>query len=182
MWLWLGLPVLLFLALAIPVEVAFAAASGEGARLRLVWLFGLLSVSPSPARRRPRREPPRQPANGSGPRRLLAALRSPGFLMGVARLCRRLLSAFSLRVQASAELGLDDPADTGELYGLLSAAIAPLQREALQLEVTPNFLEPGLSGQVDAFARFSPLRLLAEALAFGLSRATLRALWVAART
>jgi len=178
MWVALGVVVLLGAAAAIPLEIGFSAGSGIGLEMRLVWLFGLCSVRVSgrtphqPRASRKARSPRKRKAK---PRALVAAMFTPGLLPAVGRYLRRLSACVGLRLHATAEVGLGDPADTGELFGALSALTAMPCPESVRLDVTPNFLQEGFSGRADGFLRFAPLRLLVETIRFALSGPPLRA-------
>jgi len=176
MWVALGVVVLLGAAAAIPLEIGFSAASGLGLEVRLVWLFGLCDVRVSgrtPHQPRESRKA-RSPKKGKARPRALSAIFTPDLLPAVARYVRRMSAAIELRLHARAEVGLGDPADTGELFGILSALTAPLPK-SIRLDLIPSFVEEGLTGEARGSIRFSPLRLLAETLRFALSGPPLRA-------
>lgn len=99
-------------------------------------------------RRRNRRRPGRARAG--------AALRhAPALLAGLFRAFR------VTRLEATGSFGLDDPADTGRVFGLL----APLRyglppREGVRIDLQPDFASPGLDARVMAEISVSPAALL----------------------
>ncbi|MFI5029031.1 MAG: DUF2953 domain-containing protein [Solirubrobacterales bacterium] len=172
-------------ALAVPVDFSFEGVLGGVSRARIGWLWGLVGADLGgrpPRPRAPVRAPrPRRPFRSLG--KLLALARSPGFLSGLIRSGRRCLAAFEIgALHARMTLGLDDPADTGLVFGFVEAVRAALGvRRNLWLELLPDYLEPGLRGQAAGRLRVVPLRLVFEALRLMLAPATVRALVAAAR-
>ncbi len=73
-----------------------------------------------------------------------------------------------------ARVGLDDPADTGRLWGIIGPLTSALYRSRLDVEVSPVFHGPELAFQGAAEVRVVPLQLLGTLLSFGLSPATWR--------
>ena len=61
------------------------------------------------------------------------------------------------RFKVDADIGLEDPADTGHLFGLIQAldAVRPRPR-AISIDVRPDFTGPRASGEVFAALRFIP--------------------------
>jgi hypothetical protein len=86
----------------------------------------------------------------------------------------RLVRALAARVQLHdfnvvCTFGLDDPADTGTLYGALAPVLAAVEaRHPAALVVTPGFDGARLDGRVALAARVVPLRLVGPLAAFGL--------------
>ncbi len=175
--------------LAVPVGVAFRLERVEAfaGRLTIAWLFGLVRVRvPVPRAGKPPAEPPAA-AKGAGNRarrraragsaRILAVLRQAAFRRRVHRLVRDVLRAARLdRLRVRMRLGLDDPADTGRLWavvGPLGAATGDLHRADVRIE--PEFLGPALELRARGRLRVVPLQVLALAVSFALSPASLRA-------
>lgn len=187
--LWLaGLAAALVLLLAVPVDVGFEVHRRERteSRVRLGWLWGRVRV-PVPAggrkeRKKPRRRRERKPGRPSSARRVIAMVRSPHFPRRVLRLARDLVRRVRFTtLECSARLGLDDPADTGRLWGVLGPASALLAAGPGRVELAPEF--GGALFHLDARgeARIVPGALLLTLLAFLVAPATLRAAWAAAR-
>lgn len=86
---------------------------------------------------------------------------APGLVGGLLRQFR------ILRIEAEADFGFDDPADTGAVYGLLAPfafGLPPGTRSSVVLR--PDFETPRLSGRIDATVEVTPIRLLPPALRF----------------
>ena len=120
-----GLLVGLVALLAIPADVVFAVQRDEGFRgsLTIHWLFGAVRIPVRSARGHAKggkakgSPAPRRPHHG---RRAWAMLRSEGFVSRLLRLLRSLVTRVRIRhLSLYLRLGLDDPADTGQLWGML---------------------------------------------------------------
>ena len=114
---------LLALLLVVPVQVHLHLERERTlrARLRLVWLFGLVRLQPRLGRSEARRkEPPAGRRRGRVARRLAGGLVRTDLLARTLAFLRSLLRALRPRdVHVRARIGLDDPADTGMLWGLV---------------------------------------------------------------
>jgi hypothetical protein len=172
----------LVLLLAVPLDLAVTARRRERleTRVRVRWLWGRIPLpAPKGGARKPRRKKPKKPrAKRSSGRRALAVLRARGFARRALRLPRDLLCRVHIRAfDIDLRLGLDDPADTGRLWGLVGPAAAMLALPApARVAVTPEFAEPVVHLDARADLRVVPGALLLVLLAFALSPATLRAL------
>lgn len=140
-----GVVVALLLPVRVDVHVELGTdATGPPVRTRVRWLF--FSWRSGEGRRRtapPVRcdhvtmGPPRR-----GPIGVLAALRTPGFLLRCAQLLREVLHALRpRRAVVRARIGLGDPYETGMLAGVLAAGVRLPRPRALDLEITPDFAE-----------------------------------------
>jgi hypothetical protein len=87
--------------------------------------------------------------------------------------------AFSLH----AEFGLDDPADTGRVYGSLVPVLVTANARGLDVDCEPNFLRICLAGSCAATLRVVPLSVLAAVVQYCFSPPVWRAAmaWRAAR-
>ncbi len=175
--------------LAVPVGVAFRVERVETftGRLTICWLFGLVRVRvPVPPARRRKAEPSTGPEDAgrrarrkarAGSAGVLAVLRQPAFRRRVRRLVRDVLRIAHLDgLRLRMRLGLGDPADTGRLWavvGPLTAASRGLRGADVWIE--PEFLEPALELRARGRLRVVPLQVLAVALSFALSPASVRA-------
>jgi hypothetical protein len=71
------------------------------------------------------------------------------------------------RLAIDADIGLADPADTGQLYGMLAAAEHALPRPArVSIIVRPDFSGSRISGEADAALSFIPLLLIPPGVRF----------------
>lgn len=168
---------------------------------RIGWLFGLVDVrlgrrklppqvptrelaedvEPGGAKQVPARE--RRFRSGAGI--VLAVVRTPGFIRRVLRLMtdlRRQVECDGLYLRA--EFGLDDPADTGRLYGVLAPIMVAATAEGFDVRCRPNFLQPGFEGAGGGRIRARPITLVGLLVGFLCSPPTLRAVravWVSRR-
>jgi hypothetical protein len=171
--------------LAMPVRVTLVV-RGRAAHARVRALAGLVRKELPGGGDRPPAEAARRPGGGDGrrgARRAWALARSRGFLRRGSRFAARLWRALHVgELTGRARIGLDDPADTGELWAVLAPACSLLARRHPDFRVTPSF--QGECLEVDACFRLTvvPLELIAITLAFALSPTTLRAGVAAWRT
>ena len=188
--------------LAVPVTISFSIVRREAfsGRITFGWLFGLLRVTPSISaggkRKRRRRRPAETPPGsdeppGEAPReatrgpskRFLRLLKSRGFLRGVLRLLRGLARRVRfVSLHVAGRFGLDDPCDTGRLWGSICTATGFLHgSKRVRFQVEPDFNEAVLELDGRGEIRFIPVTLFLPAARFVLSPATLRAAWAASR-
>jgi hypothetical protein len=178
--------------LAVPVDVALAARRRDRLETRVTvrWWWGrvCLPMSKGGPKARKARKPKkprkaRKPGRPSGARRALALLRSPDFPRRVIALVRGLLARVHVRrLELAVRLGLDDPADTGRLWGVVGPAAALLNPPApARVEVAPEFGGALFHLDAAAEARVVPAAVLGTVVAFLLSPVTLRAMRAAAR-
>jgi hypothetical protein len=162
---------LLVLVLATPVklQLAFQARPHRRATVSARLLGGLTpamgiydSEERKPARppsERKRRKKTKSVMALSRIRRMVAA--GPGLLAGL----RRPIHVETMTLDA--EFGLGDPAETGQLFGMLTPLIYAMpQSPAVSLAVRPNFNERCLRGAADADIRFIPFRFVPPVLRF----------------
>ncbi len=177
--------------LAVPVNLVYALRKDDVWRGRLVvyWMFGLVRVSLRPGRRKAPRPSKRRDVIVSGAkgalrrrRDVLAILRMGGLLRGLIRLSGDLLRSLRpRRLRVDLVIGLEDPADTGRLAGML----APLRllfgrrtvgkASSVSIDVTPDFSGPRLQGYSCASVQFVPLKLIAIVIGFLFSAPVFRA-------
>lgn len=200
-----GLLLIVVAALCVPVDLSLRIRRRRRlhARGRARWLFGLVEVplgrageaeEPSATAAEPedrpaddeRSTPDRKRARGrrrtSPARRVLAALRTPGFPGRLVRLLPDLVRRIELRqLRVRMRIGRDDPADTGMLWGLLGPVSAILAANGADVVLSPDFQRAVLVMDATAGLRVVPIRLLGGVLGFLLAPVTLRAGWAAAR-
>ena len=188
----IGAVVALIVALlAVPVMLTLDAQRVETfeANWRVRWLFGLVDAR-STRQRRKRSLPARPEALASG--KISAGERRRGGRMGIAvvRTCGSLRRTARLVVTLFRQVrfeeicvhtmfGLEDPADTGMVYGFLTPVLAAARARRLDVDCRPMFTETGWKGSVRATIRVRPLSLLAVLAVFLVSPPVIRALEVA---
>lgn len=163
---------LLMALLAIPITLRFRISWRESFKqdIRLQWAFGLVHLridrprsKGTPRRqRKPRRKAqPREHARGRG-RNLLGALGQRRFRRRILRFARDLWRAVHKRdVRLRVRIGLDDPADTGQLWavlGPLAGMLATLREPSVIVE--PAFAPPTFALDTSGSVRIIPLEAI----------------------
>lgn len=178
-----GIGALLVALLALPMELAFhASLAGPGSPFersgRFRWAFGAVDA-PLPDRKvsREKKAKPQSPRKKSVRRNIRRLLLNPAAWERASVLLARLVHTARWRVfRLEARFGLDDPAETGQLWGLLSTVLFMLPHR-LDVVVQPVFEGPDLAFDGEAEIRLVPLHVIAVLASFGLSPATWRVLW-----
>lgn len=93
----------------------------------------------------------------------------PGLIPALARLVRSCLASIHVRhLRVDADFGLDDPADTGALYGMLAPVLHGLPMPGdVTIALRPDFTGQRLTGRVEGALSLVPAALLPPALSFG---------------
>ena len=182
-WLLLALVASLLALLAIPVDFEFSLQRREGRQKGSVvigWLFGAVRVplrSPAQARlERPRTQALDRKHGGA--RRVISMLQTEGLGRHVLKLARGLLRRIHVRaLSLDVRLGLDDPADTGRLWGVVAplAALLTLPPVA-RVAIAPDFAAEIFEVEAQGHLRIIPIQCLAVIFVFVLSPTTLSAL------
>jgi len=179
---------LFIFVLAVPIEINFSykSTAKQKTRLQVGWLFGLLlfDLKTSPEKNKPpitkttTKATNKTKANKSGLKPMLAILQSEGFVSRFFAMLRAFLSAAEFRdIQFRAHFGFHDPADTGQVYGLLSTGFALIHRcPRLDILIIPVFDRPILESSLQAGLRITPIKMVWAILSFAFSPVTFRAL------
>jgi hypothetical protein len=179
------LDMLLVALLAIPVGIDIDKSARQPAsRLFVYWWFGRLRIPLGSAPRKQdavtpaaahEAEPPpprsrRAARKNHGPA-ILAFLSTAGLFARLASTLCKLFSAFVIReARLDVRFGLDDPADTGMLFGCASPLTALCAAAAPdRVAVIPEFAGPALDYRARLRAEFIPLRVVTVLLTFLLS-------------
>jgi hypothetical protein len=169
----LAIPLVLLIAvLATPVQLGCVARSAPGGQLVIyARLFGGLTPTirfydstrrnvkkkPPPAKRK--KEKSKRALQGLG--RVRRAIAEPHLLVDFLR------PIHIERLAIDADIGFADPADTGQLYGLLCPVIhSGLPASVVSIAVRPDFSGPRVSGEVVAELSFIPVAFLPPAARF----------------
>jgi hypothetical protein len=183
------LDALLIALLAVPLGIEIDKAAGRPARkLNVYWWFGRLRVpirssAPATAGKAPKAvaKKPRPRRDHRAPRvqTIMAFLGSDGLIARVAWTLRRLAQVFVIKkARLHVRFGLDDPADTGMLYGYVSPLIALCAAAGPdRIVVTPEFAQAEWGYRAQFKAEFVPLRIVAVLLRFVFAREVRAALW-----
>lgn len=115
---------------------------------------------------RKRKKKPRKPEKRSAARSAKPASRWRE--RGVLNLLVDLFAQFRIAwIRIEAEFGLDDPADTGALYGALVPFVYSGNHCAgIELDIRPDFNRQHIAGRVDAAVDLVPIRLVPPLLRF----------------
>jgi hypothetical protein len=124
----------------------------------------------SPAEQK-KKSPPKKKGRPANARQFL----NTELILSFIKSLQQIWEALSLRTEGRAVFGFEDPSLTGMVCGLLAAAGLYSRRPALA--ITPDFLEPGLVGNISVQGRFTLGRLLYIAVKFLLSQPARRIWW-----
>ena len=172
--------------LAIPVDVKFSVRWHERfrARVMIAWMFGLVRLPmPSKTGKPSPQEPSQKARKGKplykGSRNMLTMLRSEGFWPRLLRFASDILNVMQVRIfRLRVRLGLEDPADTGQIWAFVGPLTAMLAgARGTDIEIEPDFERAFLSVDGNAELRVVPIRVFAVVIPFIGSPATLRAAW-----
>lgn len=177
----LGIMLGIAILLAMPFDVTFRLSKSERfrANITIAWAYGLLSRelgrsadNPVAPKSDTQRAGGKQPLKGRRKTRaVIAFMRSSGMPPRLLRLARDMWRQLRVRqLYLHVTFGLDDPADTGQLYGALVPVIIQSGRSTrLDLQIQPDFSQPLLrvagSGQV----RVIPITIIGVMISFLLS-------------
>ncbi len=170
-----ALAVLLLLAIAAlmtPVKFGFTVRTSPRWRLKIAarLLGGLTPPIPihDSARRRRKKKKPTAKKSRLAIASRQALARMPRVIVGAPRLLAGLLRPIHLEcLTVDADIGLADPADTGQLFGLLAAvSYSPPRTSAVSIAVRPDFTGPGASGELDAELSFIPVAFIPPGVRF----------------
>ena len=169
----------LVLILAIPVSLNYQASWKQElrGRVKLRWAFGLVRVERNfpalnaPATQTGKRGGAARSAPPSSGRSLVAAWRQPQFRRRLIRLVADLWHAFHKRgFRTTLRIGLDDPAATGQLWGIvgpIAGMFAARRGDCLVIE--PVFHECRFDFDSSGNIRVTPLKVITILLSFFLS-------------
>jgi Protein of unknown function (DUF2953) len=179
---------LLLVLLIVPVTLAFKVDRSKEIKGHVIfrWLFGVVRFRIGiPKTAKAKSQHKRKLREKTGKRKpgikkvhaVLALLKHAPFRQRAMRFIRGILRAIHARdFYLRLRIGLDDPADTGRLWGLLGtvAGIAASLRSA-EVRIEPEFTNPVLEVESHGEFRFIPLQFIGLATAFAMSPATLHA-------
>lgn len=172
--------------LAIPVDVKFSVRLHERfrGRVMIAWMFGLVRLPMPSETGKPAPQDPSQKARKGKPlykvsRNMLRMLRSEGFWPRLLRFASDILNVIQVRIfRLRVHLGLEDPADTGQIWAFVGPLTAMLAgARGADIDIEPDFERAFLSVDGNAELRVVPIRVLAVVIPFIGSPATLRAAW-----
>ena len=146
----------------------------------IVWLFGLLRIPlrPEKEQNKPVAKNKAMRTKRFGWRKALSLLQSTSFRKRCFRYLRHVVRSIKFKkFDLQARLGLDDPADTGQLWGFIGPIAALLTgRSGGNVRIEPDFACETFSLHSHGRIRMIPLRILLICIAFFLSPEVIRVL------
>ena len=164
------------LVIATPMRVRFVGSYDQkldlSAEVRIFWgLSPRLRIPILRHRPKPKRHAKPSSKRKAKPRRWIK-FKTEGAADLVASAGDTLRAMFGrIQVEAcrlSVAFGLDDPADTGLIYGLITPAAYGLGSERCQVSVEPDFSCRRFAGQAEVELRFTAIAVVWPAIRFGL--------------
>ncbi len=182
MWLIITLAslfLLLVLLLFIPVNLIFCFDTNHQPKtsLSFSWMFGLISKRLGGKKKKPK-VPRKKKEKKKGSRfKFWGLLRTTGLLKQVLLLLKGILSCIHLRkFELQLKLGLDNPADTGFLFGYIYAVRGLLPAKS-GIAINPEFSEAVIEGQSRGTVTLTPICFAGPLFRFVFSKASLRLFW-----
>jgi hypothetical protein len=181
------LTVIALLAIPLRLSLVAQAAAEQRYRVHIHWLFGLVRaqldtshVETSSVERRSRG---RSAGQSWSFQQTMTFVRAAGGAARARQAVSDLISSLRPQIEfMRISLGLDDPADTGRAFAMLTPLAVLLAMRYGQIELAPSFTEATLA--VDGRACFTivPLQTLGIFLSYAMSFQTLHALYLAQRS
>jgi hypothetical protein len=173
---------LVVVLLAVPVTLTYQLSWRQtiSADLRLIWAFGLVRADISPDQEKSKSDKPedahpkpgrRGGAPGKKNTDFLAAIRQPSFRRRILRFISDVWRAIHKKnVQLLVRMGLGDPADTGQLWGVFGPLSGMLARvRDIRITIVPDFLDSTFEVDSSGTIRVIPLQFVILALGLLLS-------------
>lgn len=162
---------LVMAAVLLPLRLRLRGQADRTSRLRVdVYPFvGTGLAIPVFDTARERTKKPRKPSKRSSARSAKSASRWAE--RSVLKLIVDLIGQFKIAwIRVEAVFGLDDPADTGALYGALVPFVHTGRHWAdIELDIRPDFNRQHIAGKIDAAVDLVPIRLVPPVLRFAAS-------------
>lgn len=170
--------------LALPVDMVFTIQRDEESRqdIHFDWLFGLVKI-PLTGRATRKQEGKsvtkgRNTNRRGGRKKVVALLRNPHFRKRFLTYTRYLMRSTRIKsLDLHVRIGLDDPADTGKLWGVLGPITALLAscRHA-HIQIQPEFASESFTLHRHGTIRLIPIWTIMIGFCFFLSPAVIRAI------
>ncbi len=162
------------LVLMTPVKLAMTLETSPTWRLEatLRLIDGLMPAISVPASHNDRRKNrPSKPGRARKARKRASRRSSARILRAISAMPRLLAGLLRRihfdRLSVDADVGLGDPADTGQLFGLMIATTHAMpSKQNVSIVIRPDFAELRASGRLDAELSFVPLALIAPGVRF----------------
>jgi len=180
---------LLIFSLFVPVDIEFTYDNQvqKKANTRVIWLFGLISFNVGiPAKSKfkvkttkvVRYTVKKHKKKSDRLKSVIVVLQSRGFVNRVIQLMCEIIDVAEIeRLHWRLGFGLDDPADTGRLYGLLSPAFIFMYAcPRIHFSFVPLFGRVALEANINAAFHIVPMKFVWAILRFIFSVESLRAI------
>lgn len=183
--------------LVIPVTISFSIVRQETftGKITVEWFFGLLRYNLASTERieskKKNRKAKSQTSSSKTPnktsqletKQVMKLLRNQRFMKNVLKFLRDLLRCVRLiSLEIAGRFGLDNPYDTGRLWGNICAFTGFLHgTKQVQMVFEPEFNEAVFELESRGVIRIIPVTLLLPTTMFVLSPSTIRAAWSASR-
>ncbi len=174
-----SLVLLIVIALCVPLNFVFQVEVHGNLKLsmRLDWLFGLIGKEIPTTR--PGRNLQKHPGNRIGLRTLFRILQIKGLFSQLKDWLKATFGCLKLQdLRGDFTIGLDDPADTGFLFAVISPIMPFLRGSRFsEIRVRPSFEDEAVcEGYLRGTVRLIPIQLVPPFLKFMFSLPTLRAI------
>ena len=181
----ISLIVLVIFLLSVPIDIRFEFNNKNKTKTKthITWLYGLVDVDLegqasktvekihiSKKVKRKKKKPKR--SFKTSWKAFLAVIKTEGFAKKVFQLLKGLLHVAEIKqLQGEIAFALDDPADTGRLYGMMSPAFAFMYAlPRINFAVTPLFAEPTIKAELKFAFRLVPVRIFVAIFRFIFSK------------
>ena len=175
------------LVVPIDIELTYNNQAQNKSRTRITWLFGLISFDVKEIKKskfkikttKPlRHKEKKRKEKTDGLKSVLVLIQSKGFLRRVIRLIREIIAVAEIgRLDWHLGFGLDDPADTGRVYGMLSPAFSFMYAcPRIHFSFVPLFGRMTLETKINAAIRIVPMKFVLAVLSFIFSAENFRAI------
>ena len=185
--MWVGialasLAALIILVLCIPFDMVLRLGVYGVVKLKMSvsWLFGGVSQEVGQRKRKPKRKAaeakPKLIERGKGARTALGILQTRGLPGQLKRLLKGIIHCFKIqKFEADFRVGLDNPADTGFLFGLIGPTLLFTSSSfPYPVRVRPAFDEAVFEGYLHGTIRLWPIQLVPSIFRFVFSLTTVR--------
>jgi hypothetical protein len=163
---------LLVTLLALPVTLTYQLSFKEklSADVRLNWAFGLVNADVSPDPANPESDEAESARKKAGWRskakgdktKFVAAIREPAFRRRILRFAADVWRAIHKKnIELLVRVGLGDPADTGQLWGVVGPLSGALARAGdIRVTIEPDFLDATFEVDGSGTMRMIPLQVV----------------------
>ena len=179
---------ILFFLLIVPIEAEFKFNNLNGSEktVKLKALFGLLSKTvytsdkSKISKPKEKAEVKKEKKSGSGLSKIISLLQNGKFLRKTALTLKKLLSSIKPELKHfHFRLGLNDPADTGIIWGLIGPVSGIFYGfTEKEVVIEPDFLDPALGLDTRGSVSIVPLEILIILIGYLFSPTVIKTYWI----